>query len=178
MQYDLIYADPPWRYSFSKSASRKIENQYETMGIEDIEALEIPAAKDCVLYLWATMPKLPEAMRVVSAWGFEYVTGACWDKEIIGMGYWFRGQHELLLVAKRGSPSPPLQSVRRSSVFRARRGRHSAKPECVAEYLESAHPDVARLEMFARRARPGWDVWGDQAPDVVNSDTQRTEPKT
>ena len=67
----------------------------------------MPAEPDCVLYMWATAPKLREALQVVAAWGFEYVTNAVWVKDRIGMGYWFRGRHELLLVAKRGAVSPP-----------------------------------------------------------------------
>jgi len=65
--YDLIYADPPWRYDFAQSDSRKIENQYPTMEVEEMCDLEIPAALDCVLFLWATSPKLPASMRVLSA---------------------------------------------------------------------------------------------------------------
>ena len=105
-EYSVIYADPPWRYSFSKSHTRDIENQYPTLTVEEIAALSIPAAKEAVLYLWATAPKLREALHVMDAWGFEYKTHSIWDKEILGMGYWFRGQHELLLVGPLLS-SPP-----------------------------------------------------------------------
>ena len=93
-KYQIIYADPPWRYDFSKSNSRKIENNYPTMELEEIKDFLIPADRNAVLYLWATAPKLKEALSVMESWGFTYKTHAIWDKEIIGMGYWFRGQHE------------------------------------------------------------------------------------
>jgi len=105
-KYDVIYADPPWKYGFSKSDSRKIENQYPTMTTEEICELSVPSKDNSVLYLWATAPKLLEAMKVIYNWGFEYKTCAVWDKEIVGMGYWFRGQHELLLVATKGKYPP------------------------------------------------------------------------
>ena len=94
IEFEVVYADPPWRYDFSKSDSREIENQYPTMTVDEICALKIPSAKNSVLYLWATAPKLREALQVMAAWGFEYKSHGIWDKEIIGMGYWFRGQHE------------------------------------------------------------------------------------
>lgn len=72
------------------------------MKIEDICAMQVPSAADCILYLWATAPLLPEALRVVSAWGFDYKSCAVWDKEVLGMGYWFRGQHEILIVGTKG----------------------------------------------------------------------------
>ena len=127
-KYQIIYADPPWRYDFSRSKSRQIENQYETMSLEEIKSLQIPIDKNAVLYLWATAPKLLLALEVIEAWGFTYKTHAIWDKEIIGMGYWFRGQHELLLVGVKGKMSPPLQKLRKSSVLKVRRGQHSRKP--------------------------------------------------
>ena len=74
--YGLIYADPPWRYDFAETDSRQIENQYATLTVEEICELSVPAEPDCVLYMWATAPKLREALQVVAAWGFEYVTNA------------------------------------------------------------------------------------------------------
>lgn len=109
MKYQVIYADPPWRYDFSQSKTRKIENQYPTMKLEDIKQLEVPVEDNSVLYLWTTAPKLQEGIEVLKAWGFEYKTCAIWDKEVIGMGYWFRNQHEVLLVGVRGKFSPPIK---------------------------------------------------------------------
>jgi N6-adenosine-specific RNA methylase IME4 len=163
--FKLLYVDPPWRYEHVETESRAIENQYPTMSLDDICALRVPSADDCVLFLWATSPKLAEALRVVEAWGFSYRTCAVWDKEVIGMGYYFRQQHELLLVAARGALPVPEPSARVSSVIRARRGAHSEKPARVYELLEAMYPafkPADRAELFARRQRPGWTTWSNE----------------
>jgi N6-adenosine-specific RNA methylase IME4 len=163
--YRLLYVDPPWRYEHVETENRAIENQYPTMGLDEIAALDVPAADDAVLFLWATSPKLDEAMRVIEAWRFVYRTCAVWDKELIGMGYYFRQQHELLLVAARGSLPVPEPSARPSSVIRSRRGKHSEKPVEVYEILEAMYPDFTaldRVELFARSLRDGWAAWGNE----------------
>ena len=164
--FDLIYADPPWRYEHNKTESRDIENQYPTMELGKICALPIQeiAAPDCVLFLWATSPKLAESIQVIEAWGFVYRTCAVWDKEVIGMGYYFRQQHELLLVATKGSPGTPSPEHRASSVIRARRSLHSKKPEQVRDLIERMYPEARRVELFARQSEPSWMAWGNQAP--------------
>lgn len=163
-KYDLIYADPPWNYDFSETENREIENHYPTMETDSIKDLDVPKAENCVLYMWATAPKLKEALEVMKAWGFEYKTHAMWDKEKIGMGYWFRGQHELLLVGTCGSPGVPESSERISSVFRVKRGEHSSKPVEVKRHIEKVHPDKDKIELFSRDNRVGWEVWGNEVP--------------
>lgn len=171
MKYDVIYADPPWRYSFSKSKSRQVENQYPTMTVKEICGLEVPAADNCVLYLWATAPKLREALAVMEAWGFEYKTHMVWDKCRVGMGYWFRGRHELLLVGVRGKVSPPPPPSRCPSVYRERRGGHSRKPDWIRHIIAVAwFPKARRLEMFARERVDGWDSWGDEVSSKREGD--------
>ena len=154
-QYQIIYADPPWRYDFSKSDSRKIENQYPTMSTEEICALAVPSAKDAALYLWATAPKLLESLEVMRAWGFAYKSQAVWDKRKIGMGYWFRGQHEILLVGTKGKFSPPEQ------------GKHSKKPDEIRDLISAWYPTCEKLEMFCRFPAAGWDVFGNQVADTI-----------
>jgi N6-adenosine-specific RNA methylase IME4 len=166
--YDVIYADPPWRYSFSKSDSRKIENQYPTMNVNEICSLNVPAKKDCVLYLWATAPKLLEALKVMEAWGFTYKTQAVWDKRRIGMGYWFRGQHEILLVGVRGKVSPPPQALRTSSVYTFKRGKHSKKPDEIRNLIKDWFPNANRLEMFCRHPDDGWSVFGNEVIESID----------
>ena len=101
--------------------------------------------------------------QVVEAWRFEYRTHAIWDKEKIGMGYWFRGQHELLLVAVRGAAPPPVQEIRVGSVIRSPRATHSEKPEAVYKIIEQAYPTQAKIELFARGSvRSGWTAWGNE----------------
>lgn len=163
-KYQVILADPPWRYDFGNSDNRIIENHYPTMELEDICALDIPAlaADDSILFLWTTSPKLEQSFEVIRKWGFEYKTCMIWDKEHIGMGYYFRQQHELLLVCKRGNLPAPEPSTRPPSVLRAARGKHSEKPDELYDLLECMYPHRSKLELFCRRPRDGWTVWGNE----------------
>ncbi len=167
-KYDLIYADPPWRYDFSKTDSRVIENQYPTMALEDICAMPVSeiTIDNAVLFMWATVPKLEEAMRVVNAWGFSYRTAIVWDKVRMGQGIYTRQQVELLLIAIRGkmySPESDYTKDFRSLVSIERSNKHSEKPEEFYGIIESLYPDCMKVELFARDARPGWAAWGNQA---------------
>lgn len=163
-KYNLIYADPPWQYDFSSTDNRKIENHYPTMEVDAICELEVNklAHDDCVLFLWATSPKLREALQVIEEWGFEYKTCMVWNKDKIGMGYYARQKHELLLIATCGHPALPPESTRPESVVDAPRGRHSAKPEVFYELIEKMYPCSKRIELFARGERKGWHVWGNE----------------
>jgi N6-adenosine-specific RNA methylase IME4 len=163
--YPVIYVDPPWRYDYSETEGRAIENQYPTMSLDEIKALDINTitTDDCVMFMWATSPKLAESLEVIAAWGFSYRTCAVWDKQKIGMGYYFRQQHELLLVAVKGSPPTPKPENRPSSVLSYPRGKHSAKPVEVYEIIEAMYPEMPKLEMFSRNPRAGWGSWGNQS---------------
>jgi N6-adenosine-specific RNA methylase IME4 len=161
-RYPVVYADPPWRFDIPLSAGRALENHYQTMSLEDICALQIPAAENAVLFLWVPSPMLPEGLRVMGAWGFRYSTCAVWDKKKIGMGRYFRQQHEQLFVCVRGKPGTPAPEARPSSVIRWPRGKHSAKPEKVYPMIEAMYPGPY-LELFARPPfREGWDSWGNE----------------
>lgn len=163
--FNVIYADPPWRYEYIETESRAIENQYPTMTLDEICALPVDniAADDCVLLMWATSPKLSEAMQVLEAWGFNYRTCMVWVKDKIGMGYYARQQHELLLIAARGELPTPLPENRPPSVFYGERTEHSRKPQTVYELIERMYPEYERVELFARNRRDGWQAWGNQA---------------
>lgn len=161
-KYTVIYCDPPWKYDHSKTKSRDIENQYPTMDIKELKELNIPNAPDSVLFLWATAPKLNQAIDLMTSWGYEYKTCAVWDKEIIGMGYWLRGQHELLLIGTAGSPGVPNTENRVSSVYREKRGKHSKKPDYYYKLIESMFPDASKIELFARNKVDGFDCWGNE----------------
>lgn len=159
--FDVVYADPPWRYD-DGPPGREIERHYPTMSHAEILEAKPPVARDAVLYLWGVAPKLPEALEVMAAWGFTYRSCAVWDKQIPGMGYWFRGQHEHLLVGVRGKWSPPAPRLRTPSVYTVPRTRHSKKPDIVRTHIATWFPDANRLEMFCRYPAPGWHVWGNQ----------------
>jgi N6-adenosine-specific RNA methylase IME4 len=164
--YGVICADPPWRfepYSRATGLDRAADNHYPTMQLDAIKTLEIPAASNCVLFLWATAPMLPQALDVMAAWGFEYRSHLIWEKDRTGTGYWVRNRHEPLLIGTRGhipAPAPGDQSV---SVIHAPVGEHSQKPEIFAQDIERLYPNVPKIELFARRHRAGWDSWGNEA---------------
>ena len=163
--YTVILADPPWRYDYAQSDSRAVENQYPTMDLGGICALPFGSliADDAILFIWATSPKLAESMQVVEAWGFTYRTCAVWVKDKIGMGYYFRQRHELLLIATRGDIKAPAPADRPDSVIEAPRGQHSAKPEIVHAVINRMYPGHRKIELFARRPVAGWDVWGNES---------------
>ena len=180
-KYDIIYADPAWRYDFSKSKNRDIENQYPTMSVSEI--CELPISKitndNCILYLWATAPKLIEALKVVDAWGFKYKTQAIWDKGSAGIGYWFRGQHEILIVATKGKNSPPKASLRCGSILRypnqnrlarikGKCNHHSLKPWEVKEMIKRWFPNTKRIELFSREKAEGFDAWGNEVDSDID----------
>jgi len=164
--YGVIYADPPWHfkpYSDITGMDRAADNHYPTMTLEDIKALTVPAARDCVLFLWATVPMLPEALAVMSAWGFTYRSHCVWIKHKAGTGYWFRNQHELLLVGTRGSIPAPAPGEQYVSILDAPAEAHSAKPFHFTEIIEELFPNLPRLEMFHRgETYTGWDYWGNE----------------
>ena len=134
-----------------------------------VEAIaDLPATDDtfpqfadpCVLFLWATVPLLPEAIRVVQAWGFDYKTHLVWVKDRApGIGWWLWTHHELLLVASRGS-ALPIERV--DSVITATSAAHSRKPDEAYTAIDRMFPGVRKVECFARAPRPGWAVWGNE----------------
>ena len=167
--YQIILADPPWKfkvYNEATGSSRAASNHYAVMDTAAICHLPVKdfAARDAALYLWVTAPFLQIAFDVVAAWGFPYSTNAVWTKDKIGTGFWFRSQHELLLVGKRGKFHAPAPAYRPSSVIQAPKREHSRKPDELYAIIERAYPDLPKIELFARHARPGWMAWGDEAP--------------
>ncbi len=164
IKYPIIYADPPWQYEHSKTDNRKIENQYPTMSLDEICEMKVGelATPDAVLFMWATSPKLEEALRVISSWGFTYRTNMVWIKDRIGMGYYARQQHELLLIATRGSVPVPEPENRVSSVLHSPRLEHSKKPEQYYETIERMYPEYKKIELFSRNQYDGWESWGNQ----------------
>jgi len=160
-KFSIIYADPPWQYALD-SVRGSVGKHYKTMSFEEILKMKIPSEENSVLFLWATNPKLKEAIQVLDAWGFEYKTNICWIKDKFGTGYWVRGQHELLLIGTKGKVQTPPQHLRFSSVLKAKRTQHSKKPEEFYELIEKMFPKHSYLELFARGKRNGWESWGDE----------------
>jgi N6-adenosine-specific RNA methylase IME4 len=179
-RYPIILADPPWKFEVFEAESGlagAADEHYPTMPLEEIAELPVAelATPDAVLFMWAVACDLPNALRVLGAWGFEYVTHMVWVKDRGGLGYWLRNQHELLIIARRGDMPTPLRAARPPSVISAPRREHSRKPDEAYEIIERMYPDLPRIELFARNARDGWAAWGNQtekfdvtAPPVLN----------
>lgn len=168
--YGVIYADPPWRfepYSRDTGMDRAAENHYPTMTLDHIKSLPVPAADDAVLFMWATVPMLPQALEVMAAWGFTYKSNFVWNKNRSGTGYWNRNKHEHLLVGTRGNIPAPAPGDQYPSVIDADIQAHSKKPFHFHEMIEEMFPSLPRIELFAREHFAGWDVWGNQVSDAA-----------
>jgi N6-adenosine-specific RNA methylase IME4 len=167
-KYGVILADPGWQFETwgeETGQDRAAANHYLVQTTAEIRAIPVAkiAADDCVLYLWATVPMLHDALDVMAAWEFEYVSSMVWVKTRIGTGYWARNQHELLLIGTKGKPAMPTQ-IAPSSVIVADRGAHSEKPVEFIEMIEKSYPDLPKIELNRRGpARPGWDAHGNEA---------------
>jgi N6-adenosine-specific RNA methylase IME4 len=172
-KYGVILADPEWRfqtYSRETGMDRAADNHYPTSPTDVIAArpVQLIAAKDCVLFLWATAPMLPDALIVMAAWGFKYKSHVAWEKDSpLGLGYWFRNGHELLLVGTRGHVPAPAPGTQWPSIVTWSRGAHSVKPEFQYKLIEELFPSLPKIELNARgQGRLGWDAWGLDAPSL------------
>lgn len=169
-KYKIIYADPPWRYQDRTPPQGAAESHYETMKLEDICNLPISdiTEDDCVLFIWATYPLLPEALKVIESWGFTYKSVAfTWVKQnksgngfFFGLGRWTRGNPEICLLAVKGKPKRVSASVANLTI--APLTKHSQKPQLIRDKIIELIGYESRIELFARNATDGWDVWGNE----------------
>ena len=174
--YQIIYADPPWSYN-DRGCNGAVEPHYATMSIEQICSMPVNqiVAPDAVLFLWATFPKIEDALRVIPRWGFTYKSIAfCWlkykgVKPFFGLGRWTRGNTEPCLLAVRGKPHRVSASVSQL-ILQEQVTRHSAKPPEARDKIVELLGDLPRLELFARQRTPGWDAWGNEVPGGNNVD--------
>ncbi|WP_291208961.1 MT-A70 family methyltransferase [Hyphomonas sp.] len=169
-RYPIIYGDPAWLHETwtENGKDRSSENHYPCMDLADIQALQLDriAGDDALLLLWTTVPHLAKALNCLPGWGFEYKSHLAWIKDKIGTGYWFRNQHEILIVATRGDFPAPLMGTQLSSVLQSPVREHSRKPDEIRTWIEQTWPDLPRIELFCREPREGWDVWGNQAQPI------------
>ena len=169
-KYNIIYADPPWAYRNMGNIQATAQAQYNTMNNEDI--CNLPVQKicedNCILFLWATFPKIQEALDVIKAWGFEYKTiGFNWvktnpinGKPFFGVGWYTKSNAEICLIGVKGKSPKVSNSV--SSVIIEPRGKHSKKPDSVRDKIVEFCGDIPRIELFARNKKEGWDSWGNE----------------
>jgi len=174
IKYEIIYGDPAWRFS-NKGIQGAAEKHYPTMTTDEICALPVAniAARDSALFLWSTFAMLPEALRVISAWGFTFKTVAfVWLKQnrvaktwFYGMGFWTRGNAEVCLLATRGKPKRQDNSIHQLIVSPVEA--HSKKPDEARDKIVRLMGDLPRVELFARQTTPGWDVWGNEVTNTI-----------
>lgn len=167
-RYGVIVADPEWKFeTWSENGlDRSADNHYPTSELSAIAARGVAdiAAADCVVFLWATVPMLPQALHVMQAWGFAYKSHFIWAKDRSGTGYWNRNRHELLLVGTRGDIPAPAMGTQWDSLIECPLGRHSEKPEKFLELVEHYFPTLPKIELNRRGpARAGWDAWGNES---------------
>ena len=177
MHYNIIYADCPWQYKVwsKKGQGRSAENHYPTMRIEDICALPVSsiAAPDCALFMWVTFPTLPDAFKVLEAWGFTYKTVAfVWVKRnrkspgwFWGLGHWTRANAEMCLLATKSKPKRISAKVHQ--IIDSPVEEHSKKPDETRRRIVELVGDLPRIELFARQTTPGWDAWGNEVKSNI-----------
>ncbi len=194
-KFDVIVVDPPWSYGGSTEQKNPIYStaklRYDVVGqggsgeinrktgagidkIISCVPLESWANENCHLYMWTTNPKLPFSFDVMRAWGFEYKTMLTWIKTrkdgapiVGGMGFFFRGATEHILFGVKGRKPIPVEKRLPNTIF-AERGSHSEKPQAFYDIVEKVSGEGRRLDVFARKTRPNWFVYGNQieVPDV------------
>lgn len=170
--FKVILADCPWFYKDRRNTHTKFSGgarkHYPLMRTSDICSIPISsiADKDCLLFLWATFPCLPDALEVMKSWGFRYSTVAfSWlktnrrnGKPFFGIGYWTKSNTEICLLGIKGKPIKVSNSV--SQVVISPRMGHSCKPDEVRNRIVDLCGDVPRIELFSREICLGWSGWG------------------
>ena len=166
--YRCILMDPPWMERGAGKIKRGADRHYPLLKTKEMPRVIYesgvfkPDPEGCHLWMWATNNFLPDALWLIEALGFRYVTNAVWVKQRVGLGQYLRGQHELLLLAVRGRgvyARTDDKSI--PSVVQAKRTKHSRKPE-ESFYLIARRSKGPYLEMFSRQEREGWTTWGNE----------------
>lgn len=168
--FGKMIADPPWQFALrsAKGEEKSPQAQYACMDWETLARLpvELLAAPNCLLFMWATFPMLREALAVMDGWGFRYVTGGAWHKKTVhgktafGTGYVLRSASEPFLIGARGQPHVRSRSVR--NLIEATVREHSRKPDVQYDMMDMLAGDVPGIELFGRQRWPGWQVWGNE----------------
>lgn len=179
-RFGTILADPPWRFSNrtgKMAPEHRRLSRYATMTQRDI--LDLPVSTIAMprshLYLWVPNALILEGLEVMRRWGFAYKTNLVWHKvrkdggsDGRGVGFYFRNVTELVLFGVRGSLRTGSPGRRQVNLLATRKREHSRKPDELYEIVEACSPGPY-LEMFARHRRPGWTVWGNEAPDHTDA---------
>jgi len=168
-KYRIVYADPPWRYGDSGVITEndnygRVNRHYSDMSIKELCELPVKAIveNDAVLFLWVTSPLLVECIPIIEAWGFKYKTSFVWDKVGHNFGHYNSVRHEFLLVCTRGSCLPDNSKLYDSVISIQKSRTHSEKPKEFREIIDDLYTYGKRIELFARKAAEGWDIWGNE----------------
>ena len=183
-KFSVIYADPPWDYAGQtqhtdgefKEGKSAIDH-YPTMKLDKLKALKVPdiCESNAVLFLWTSSPHLPQALELMSAWGFNYSTIAfVWYKEKTNPGYYTLSECEICIVGKKGSIPKPRGSRKERQFLSEMRGKHSEKPEEIRRRIEKMFPEQKKVELFSRKTSDGWAVWGNEVTSTVELGTSPT----
>ena len=170
-KYRIIYADPAWTFKTysQKGKNRSAEKHYNCMTIQDIYNLPVQSISDdnCILFIWVVDPMLPEAIKTIESWGFQYKTVAfTWVKSnktkgfFTGMGYWTRANPEMCLLATKGKTTRLSKAVKQLII--SKRREHSRKPDEIRNRIIELVGDLPKIELFARQKVKGWDCWGNE----------------
>ena len=180
MKYDIIYADPPWKYGSKGARGGKFgELPYPSMSIKELCKMSVPSNDECLLFMWVTSPFLLDAGKVAEAWGFKYIrVDSVWNKKkASNLPHGVCGPHgmtdcEMILLFGKGKYMKLYNDTKRNqytSVDELYQSQHSKKPEIFRQRIDSkVNPELKRLEMFARRSAEGWDVFGNEVDDSIN----------
>jgi len=189
-KYQIIYADPPWKYGSKelygdkingyKNGQRKrfanIERKYKTMKVEDICNLPVIDIidNDCACFLWVTDSHLKQGIKVLESWGFKYKTIAfVWLKKyhtgtrVYNFAPWTLKSTEICLFGTRGTMGKYKKCNNVKQLVEAERTKHSKKPDEVRNRIEKLFGDLPRIELFAREKTKGWDVWGNEVESDI-----------
>lgn len=184
-EFGVIVADPPWSFDDRLTMSdvkRGADANYDTLTMRDIEMLPIVtvAADACLLALWCPKSMLEDGIAIMSMWGWDYKTFYTWVKRTkngklgFGMGRLFRAASEVALIGTRGKLYGQVANKSQRDVAEALNLGHSTKPECLQDSLDLMFPTEAKLELFARRVRPGWTCTGWECPGTEGEDVRET----
>jgi len=176
--YDVIYADPPWKYSDSECLQKSSMinggdgQHYPAMSLDELKAIDISrmASDNSIIFLWVVSPLLPEALELMLAWGFSYATvGFVWYKQLPNPGHYTMSECEICLIGRKGNIPKDYGSRNVRQFLSEKRKEHSRKPSEIRRRITEMFPNLNKIELFARERIEGWDCWGNEIPTTTQS---------
>lgn len=186
-KYQIIYADPPWKYGGSGGTKwAPASDYYNTMPLADIIAMKPDidelADDNCLLFMWCCGPTMQDAITLGNSWGFDYITVAfVWHKQRANVGNYTMSSCEFVLLFKKGKI--PEDRVRNPGVLQFLSmpiGEHSKKPYIIRNRIDQMFPKSNKIELFSRDLVAGWDCFGDyfSETDIISGDSSKSHTNT